>query len=386
MDTSGKTATWLVAILLVGGACSQPAADNLSTPAANPSKVSAATATPGIEKAGCTVPTPFAWQSLINGAVVPEALGNRVVPFATGANSSGFFAELYSSAWSGVVSVSTGSGAIRRLAAFRDAQNDQAFAGGFDGRWLVWIEALSVQDWNPWEIWAWDSATGQTFRIATSPTLNGSPVAGPLVEPVVSGGKAAWVQTNPAGTGEVHFYSLATRKDAVLSSNAIPPVVFWEGKLIWQHLDVAGQTGHLDMADAASGTSIAVPAPLTTIHHLSSMAARDPLIAWTDGQSIWTYSSGNSAGPSLRFTLTHDNAGFLGIAGDLVTWDGNNGPSALDLRTSSVTSLTPGYGGQFATGNSLVLYWPPANGSKTGGQLMLADVDTGRLPSLPSCS
>jgi hypothetical protein len=328
------------------------------------------------------VPLPLAWQSAIKAGNPPLPAADRVIPFATGADPSAFFAELYSSSWSGVVSVAVPSGAITRIKSFTDPNNEQAYGGGFDGRWLVWVESLSLVDSNNWQIWAWDTSTNRSSQIGAAATINGQPVLGPIVEPVVHEGRAAWVQANQDGIGEVHLYALSTAHDQVIASHDTTPVLFWGANLMWQHLDVAGRSGHLEMMDPASGRSVVVPEPLASVHGLSFIAVSEGLVAWTDGPSIWAYRPGQTKA-SLVYQVPHDHASFLGIAGDLITWDGSSGPSALDLRSSSVSTLTPQYGGRFAQGQSLVIYWPVgARGSST---VALSAVDASKLPALPRC-
>jgi hypothetical protein len=315
--------------------------------------------------------------------ILPQ--GARVIPFATGVNPSVFFAELYSITWSGVVAVGVPSGAVTHIKAFKDPTNEQTYSGAFDGRWLVWIDQLSPQDADNWQIWAWDSSAGKSFEVAAAAVANGSAVSGPVVQPVVWAGKAAWVQAGQGGLGEVHLYSLQTRHDEVVGSGATYPVLFWGSDLVWQHLDVPGQSGHLQMVDASSGQPVAIPMPLAAVRHLAFLAVSDHLVAWTDGTSIWAYRQGQTTA-SLVYELSGDTAGFLGIAGDLITWDGSSRPFALDVRSASITTLTPAYGGRFASGKSLLIYWPDSQSKSTSAPFRVSDVDASQLPQLPSCS
>ena len=329
---------------------------------------------------------PAVWAAAIRQSRAVLPLGARVIPFAPRLDTTGFFAEFYSAAWSGVVAVAMPSGAITRIARFHSAADDQTYAGGFDGRWLVWVDQLSMQNSDDWEIWAWDSAMNESFEIAKAPRVGGEPVRGPIVLPVVASGSAAWIQANASGTGDVHLFSLAERRDRILESGATPPVLFWGTRLVWQHLDVPGQSGHLEMWDPDSGAVQNVPAPLSSIHHLAFLAVSDKLVAWTDGHQIWAYRP-NEQTATLMYEMDGDSAGFLGIAGNLITWDGSTGPYALDVRSASVTALTPAYGGRFAAGSSLVIYWPDTTQPKSSGAAFaIADVDVAKLPPLPTCS
>lgn len=323
---------------------------------------------------------------MINSSSPSLPVNAQVTPFTPGSDSSTFFAELYSASWSGVVSVAVPSGTVTHIRAFSDPKIDQAYGGGFDGRWLVWAELLSSTDTNDWQIWAWDTTTNQSSVIATAPRTNGATVLGPIVEPVVSNGMAAWVQANQAGIGETHLYSLALHHDEIVATHVTTPVIFWGSNLIWQAVDVPQQSGHLVMVDVASRAAVTVPEPLASVHHLSFLATSDNVVAWTDGPSIWAYRSGQVTA-SLVYHLNGDHADFIAIAGQLITWDtSSTGPAALDLRSSSVVSLTPAAGGRFAVGNSLLIYWPSGQSKSASSAIVISDVDVSKLPALPGCS
>lgn len=375
---SGSRFRLLVAVALVGSitGCSQPATTDhpfSNSPTSSPTKA-------------CLVPMPIQWNDAISSRTVPTPPGSRVIPFATGVDPSSFFAELYSPNWSGVVSVAVPSGGITRIAPFGDPVNDQAYAGGFDGRWLVWIVQFSPRDWNDWEISAWDSGSNETFTVATAPKLNGQTISGPIVFPAASRGKAAWVQANKAGAGEAHLFDLTTRRDDVIDTGATYPIHFWGSNLIWQHLDVPGKSGHLEMIDFVSHRQVDIPPALATVHQLAYLAVSDNMVAWTDGHTLWQLTRGE-ARARLIHEMPQDYFGFIAIAGDFITWDGTKGPAALDTRSLAITSLTPLYGGRFAADNSLLIFWSSnPTGSKTSpGSLLVADVDVSKLQPLGRC-
>lgn len=373
---------------MVGSGCSQPLsgqkAVSPSPKPLSPSPSSVPTNPGGLPEARCAIPPPPTWTKLIEESTPILPGTARVIPFTTGSNPSLFFAELYSPAWSGVVSVTVPSGTITHIHPFRDPSNEQAISGGFDGRWLVWLDQLSLQDGNDWQLWAWDKTNGQSFEIGAAPVLNGSTVSGPIVQPVVWNGEAAWVQANQGGVGELHLYSLVDHHDRVVASGATYPVLFWGSALLWQHIDVAGQSGHLQMIDAATTQPAAVPAPLSAVRHLAFLAVSDRLVAWTDGRMVWAYRPGQTSA-SLVYDLTADSAGFLGVAGDLITWDGSSRPYALDVRSGTVTTITPAFGGRFASGNSLLIYWPNSQSKSASAAFLISDVDALQLPALPRC-
>jgi len=288
-----------------------------------------------------------------------------------------------------VVSV-TPQGSITRIRAFDNPATDGVVGGAFDGRWLVWSEGHSSTDWNDWDIRAWDSSSGQVIDIATAPRVGGATVQGPFVIPVVSEGKAAWVQASRSGKGEVHLYSLAERRDRVLSAGkATPPVLFWGSKLLWGELDVPEeQFGHLAMADAVTGEQLAPPEPLASLRNFGSVAASDDLVAWTtDLHSLTIWRPGEAEATQVYTTDMSDGVDWIAIAGDLVTWSGVETQWAADLRSSSVTRITQQYGDRLTNGNALLVV-QPIGSLKTEEMVPLLEieiVDATRLPPLPGC-
>lgn len=367
--------------MLVGSACSQPAGDTAGPAALQQQDQQQQSAVASPSK--CAIATPTSWQRLIAASTVHLPGDVRAIPFATGTSPDRFFAEVYSPTFSGVAAITAPAGNLRRIHAFANPATDQAYAGEYDGRWLVWIVQRSLEDWNDWEIWAWDSTTDRTFQIAAAPRIDGHTIPGPVVEPVVNNGIAAWIQANGAGFGDVHVFALQDRHDSVVDTHATTPVAFWGSNLLWMHLDVAAQSGHFEMVDRA-GHTLVVSSPLASVTRATYVAISPNLVAWTDGHSLWTYRPGQAT-PSLALQTVDDSIEYIGIAGDLITWDGQSGPAALDTRSSTVTSLTPANGGRFASGNSLLIYWPVAGSRSGGGSMAVADVDASRLPVLPGC-
>lgn len=354
MATSGRALAIVAFVLLVGSACSQPAGD-AAAPAAlqqQQDQPQAGDASPS----KCAIETPSSWRGLITASTVHLPGDSRTIPFATGTTPDQFFAEVYSPTFSGVAAVTAPGGGLRRIRAFSNPATDQAYAGEFDGRWLVWVVQRSLQDWNDWEIWAWDSTTNSSFQIAAAPRVDGHTIPGPDIEPVVGNGVAAWIQANESGFGDVHIYALLDRHDTVVDTHATTPVTLWGSNILWMHLDVVGQSGHFEMVDSA-GHRLTVHGPLASVSRATYVAIAPDLVAWTDGHSLWMYRSGQTI-PSLAFQTAEDSVQFIGIAGDLITWDGQSGPAALDTRSSTVTSLTRANGGRFASGKSLLIYWP----------------------------
>jgi hypothetical protein len=223
--------------------------------------------------------------------------------------------------------------------------------------------------------------------VAAAPRVGGATVQGPFVVPVVSEGKAAWVQADQSGEGEVHLYSLVERQDRVLSAGkAVPPVLFWGSNLLWGELDMP-ELGHLAMADVMTGERLALPEPLASIRHFGSVAASNDLVAWTgDLHSLSIWRPGEAEARQIFTAEMGDHVDWIAIAGDLVTWSGVETQWAADLRSHSVTRLTQQYGGTVTNGNALLVTQPIAEKTETKGYISKVEVvDATRLPALPAC-
>ena len=159
---------------------------------------------------------------------------------------------------------------------------------------------------------------------------------------------------------------------------------FWGENILWQEIDVPGQSGHLAMASTRTGEHVNLPEPLASIHHLAYLATSDDLVTWGDGSSVWVWRPGEQR---LQ-QLVNNRMGrpqFLSIVGGMIAWDENDGPVMADLRSGSLTRLTERYGGRFARGKALVVYHPPEGKLRPGMALLSEGVDVSRLPPLPAC-
>lgn len=355
-------------------------ADVSASPLATPSAVGSGTF--------CTVDLPEDWRSLLAQGRIGLPDDDRFGAFAAAADGSHAYGGISSQDWSGVAAVSR-DGSITRIRPFDDPATDGIVGGSFDGRWLVWSEDHSSTDWNDWDIRAWDASSGEVVDIATAPRVGAATVQGPFVMPVVSGGKAAWVQANQSGQGEVHLYSLAERRDVVLwTGQAAKTVVFWGSMLLWGEVDAPG-VGHLAAGDATTGEQLTLPEPLASLRHFGSIAASDDLLAWTsDFHSVSTWRVGDAEASQIFTAEPGDGVDWIAIAGDLVTWGGVKTQWAADLRSHSVTRITQQYGWRYTSGNALLVTQPIGPLKKEEGRPPLSKVDlvdATRLPPLPGC-
>jgi hypothetical protein len=329
---------------------------------------------------------PDQWHQVLSKGEIKLPLNTRAVPFTVAPDASRAFVGYNSAQWSGVASVDRLSGAVTRIWPFSNPATDQAGAGAFDGRWLVWLDMHSPEDWNVWDIWASDTSSSEKIHVAGAPTLGDKSVPGPMVQPIVSNGVAAWVQANRDGLGEIHLYSLATRSDQVIETGKVgPPLVFWRSNLIWQVIDQPGIAGHVAMYDLSARQQVArMPAPLNAIHQMSYLSATDAQIAWSDSHSIWISEVGGV--PRLAYRAADgDSVNFMSLAGNLISWDALRGPIALDTRSGSFGNLTSNFGGRFAKGNGMVVYQPSTASKSTTPTLSIQIVDIRSLDPLPTC-
>ena len=336
----------------------------------------------------CRVELPESWQVAQAAGRIELADTQRLNPFAVAADGSRVFGALYSGAWSGVVSVEL-QGEINQIRAFDNPAVDQANGNAsFDGRWFVWEESHSLSNWSAWDIRAWDSETGEVFDIGTAARVDGEPVSGPFVIPVASEGKAAWVQANEQGMGEVHLYDLAGREDRVLpSGSAAPPVLFWDSKLLW-----VDRSRGLAMADAKTGEPVTVPEPLAQIHSFATLAAAGEVVAWSeDFRNVKIWRVGDPRAAVLFEAAERERVDWLAVVGDLVTWSGNKRQMAADLRSGSIAPLTQRPGFKSVNRNWLLTVDPIDTTKGVAGERMSVPppeidlVDVTELPPLPGC-
>jgi hypothetical protein len=393
--TSGKAGLLLAGAFLVAasalGCSGSPAATRSTQTAATERPSPTPPSSARQDGTFCTVELPESWRSALAQGKISLPDTDYLYAKAVAPDGTQIFGELYSDAWSGVVAVDR-QGSIKRIRAFANPRADHASVA-FDGRWLVWTELHSITNWSDWDIRAWDSSTGEVFDIATAPRVNGATVSGPFVIPVASEGRAAWVQANPSGKGEVHLYDLARRQDRVLSAGTVvPPVLFWGAKLMWVEKDLPGGGGHLAMADAATGEPLTVPRPLASLTSIATLAASGDLVAWSeDYHTVSVWRVGEPKAEQIFAAGPDDGVDWITIAGDLVEWRGLKAPMVADLRSGSVTPLTEGNGGAYTNGEALVLEKPlgplvkPAEDEVALNHFEADVVDVTKLPPLPGC-
>ena len=333
----------------------------------------------------CTVDLPANWRDAFLRGEIGVFAGDEFVLVAVAADGSEVFGALYSDGWSGVAAIGA-KGNIMRISQFAPITIDappsavlntptenQIAAAQFDGRWLVWSDVPSSSDTG--DLQAWDSTTGQVTDIGPAPA-----------DFALDSGRLAWIDNLEGGTGpgDLHLYSLATGQSRVVSSAAgAPPFMFWNGGLMWNHL------GNVEMMDFDSGQGLAPPQVLSSITLHDTVAASPTLIAWADGKSVFAWRPGDDSAARIFTAAQGDQAQFVGIAGDLVTWGDVLNQWAADLRSGSATKITQNGGNAVTNGSALAISEPIGPQKVTPPsrpQSQTAIVDATQLPPLPTCS
>ena len=251
---------------------------------------SGAAATGTATRGWCRAPTPASWKRTLSRSVVSLSRRASVKPIVGAGDGRSFFAEVYSSVFSGVARVDARTSHVTRIRRFPSAHDDQA-DGSFDGRWFVWNEYHSLEDggFNTFTTFAWDSRTGAVSQIgAATRDPNGDFWPSPWRQPDVRGGFATWTQgTAPGGVTDVHVYDLARGIDRVVRHGHAEGSFMVAGPLVvWPESVTRGAYTRMLAADPRTGTSEAPPRALAGLRGISAL--------FTDGRAI--------AYPSAKFT------------------------------------------------------------------------------------
>ena len=165
------------------------------------------------------------------------------------------FVEVHGPSWSGVIERDRTSNQETRIWQAQGGE-DQVSNADFDGQWLVWSESHSLSNSSDWTILAWNKADGGVVKtITVAPRVNGSPIVGPFIVPVVANGQLAWSQSDPGGGTSLHLYDLAAGRDSVVSADHPgSPVIAWPW-LLWGAANRDGSPGRAQGSIADRCTS-----------------------------------------------------------------------------------------------------------------------------------
>jgi len=257
-----------------------------------------AAATGSASKGWCRARTPVSWKRTLSRSVVSLSRRASVQPIVGAGDGRSFFAELYTPAFSGVVRIDAHTSRVTRIRRFPNAHDDQA-DGSWDGRWLVWNEYHSLEDFADFTAFAWDSRTGNVTQIGSARRDPGGQFwPSGWRQPDVRGGFATWSQgTGPDGEGEVHVYDLARGIDRVVRRGHPQGSFFVSGPTaVWSESVTRGAATKMLAADARTGDSVPSPPALARLRGVSGL--------FTDGRSL-VY-------PSARYTSLWRTASLTG--------------------------------------------------------------------------
>jgi hypothetical protein len=241
--------------------------------------------------AWCRVAQPASWHGLLAGSVVTLSRHASLFPIAGAGDGRHFFAELYSPAFSGVVRVDARTSRVTRIRSFPSARNDQV-DGSFGGRWLVWNEYHSLETFDDFTTFAWDSQTGRLKQIgAAKRDSDGNFWPSTWRQPDVRAGLATWSQgTGAGGQAEVHVYDLATGADRIIRTGHPQGPFFVAGpKVVWPESLAPGRLTRMLAANPRTGALVATPPALKWLRGISALFTDGHAVAYPSAKfrSLW---------------------------------------------------------------------------------------------------
>ena len=339
----------------------------------------------------CQVPLPRQWLAELAGNRTPVS-GVSSVPlaFAIGPGGGSYFAEYYSPAWSGVVEVARGSGAMRHIFRFPSSQY-AVVSGAFDGRWLVWTLSETRVDPVPATLMDWNLRSGQVSTLV--PYAGSASVITFTLDTTAPGAGEGWLAWTiiPGGVGGGGYFLADLSQDTSyqLHIGEPPGFGFFVGDLFIY--DVGGLHPHT--VDGAvrmgSWTKSSVPEKLASRLHalrFGLVASLDPSgAAWSDsvGQ-LWLWSVGEPAAVKLQIGTGVSD---LVQAGPYVIWGYSSGSEYVaDLASGSYARLPISNASDFAAGDAVLFTWSPSPATQKAHPLYTSSVlITGSLNPLPRC-
>jgi hypothetical protein len=360
-----------------------------STLACSPSQppvVSTVTPSQGVLplQAFCLVSLPQAWQREFGRGTIANVPDESIVPFAVSPSSDSVFVTDFSPRWHGIARVDAVTNRHVRIRSL--PSTDQVLTGAFDGRWLVWTELHSLTTYFDWTLYAWDSQTLRVVQLASAGREKGQLITGPVAWPAIEDGVVGWSQAVSSTTSKLHLYSMTTHTDHVVAVGAVSDPVFLGSWVVWDYLDATRQHSQFAFANVDTGQLTSVPAALSSVRDPTMLAGSADTLAWAASglQQLYVWRAPWLA-PIRVLTVTKgDFAEYPAIAGNVVTFDGASAAFAADLRSSSITQITPQAGAIVGKGNTLAFNYLAPNTAKSLHPLQRVFVaDVQQLPSLP---
>jgi hypothetical protein len=337
----------------------------------------------------CRAQPNAAWRRVLATRVLPLSRRVALVPWSLAHDGRSFFASIYKrGGWSGVARVDVPTARVTRIRGFAHPMTDQA-DGAFGGRWLVWNAYHSLENFDDFTTWAWNSRTGAVTQIgAAQRAPDGSFWVSPWRQPDVRDGIATWVQgSGRGGITDVHVYDLAQGRDVVAHTGHAQGSFLVAGPLVvWPESPARGTWTRMLGFDPASGQAVAPPPALQTLRGISGLYTDGHAIAFPSAKykSLWVAPS-LTATPRLVVTAPGAN-----VIGNSVQINGRWVGFGIDPR-SFLGNAKVGRYLQISRGGwtridrrSLVVVHAIAS-KQWGTPAPVAFVPMNKLPPIPAC-
>jgi hypothetical protein len=313
-----------------------------------------------------------------------------MVPLAVAGDGRSFFAEVYSTRFSGVARIDARTNTVMEIKAFPDPHFDQAW-GAFDGRWLVWNEYHGYDSFNDFTTWAWDTRTRKLAQLGTATRgpahqFWDSPWRGADVR----SGVAVWVQgVGPEQLGEVHAYNLRTGRDLVIRHGHPGGAFLIAGPIvIWAEASAPGTPTQMHAASALTGTRVAVPRALRRLRNVTGLYTDGHRIAYPNAsyKALW-WSPSLDTTPYEAVSTRHiehiDNS--VQVGRRYVGFGIHPRAFVADTKARRYIEVSRNGGSVFVNSTSLLVVHGPAK-KVLHPILKMSLVPLRELPPMPACS
>lgn len=340
-------------------------------------------------KSWCKARSSAAWRQVLSHHVVALSRTTPLVPLALARDGRSFFAEVYSSSFSGVARIHAGSGALERIKAFPDPRFDQAW-GAFDGRWLVWNEYRGYSSFNDFTTWAWDTRSRKLTKLgAATRAPSGRYWDSPWRGADVRNGIATWVQgVGPDQRGEVHAYDLRDGRDLVVRRGHPGGAFLLDHQVvIWAEASAPGVPTRMHAASALTGASRVVPQALRDLRNVTGLQTDGHAIAYPSAsyKSLWWSPAADETPYEVVAThdLSHiDNS--VQVAGRYIGFGVYPRVLVADQKAGRYVQVATHGGSVFVNSAALLVVYGPTK-KVLHPILRVAFVRLRELPPMPAC-
>jgi hypothetical protein len=328
----------------------------------------------------CQTPLPTDWASSLAKNIVTRQAGLSVAPVTALGDKIVVRVSSGSSSW---VEERSGSKA-RRVMTLNDVNDvNDVYLAEYAGSDLV-LYAFDNPNLNsPFTLFYWSSETGNVTKIgASARDSQGRPIATPFIRPLVVRPYVYWSQTlssDPARTVTFRYDTTGGAKLQASPNFGLTPVALGSDMLLQPVVDDPQGLRYfkalrLDLSPAE------LPAALTGVSGVNSVASDGTTVLWTVGSDIEYWRAGWSAPRLLRTTV--GPLWETTVSGDIATFSSTDRTVVVDLRSGAWTPVTTEYGSSWAVNGWLMVGDPPAVKGATADSHL---VKIASLSPLPSC-